>query len=99
MLFGKLNQQDSLADNEDTAVAIKLLALLKDATDSVKVILNDYLSELRLTKVITHNNESVIAKIDCLLDELVKIRSDVIMGFVVQVEKVYVEVSIYLYIE
>ncbi|ATQ15241.1 hypothetical protein CNO14_04365 (plasmid) [Borrelia miyamotoi] len=37
-IFDRLNLQFPPANNEDTAIAIKLLSLFKDATDSVRII-------------------------------------------------------------
>ncbi|AHH03994.1 Hypothetical protein BHY_1043 (plasmid) [Borrelia nietonii YOR] len=93
MLFSKLDLQDPPTDNEDTAVAIKLLDLLKDATDSVKVILNEHLSESRLTKIIASKGEGVITKINFLLDEVMRIRYDVTLKIIKEIERVQAKMN------
>ncbi|AHH12998.1 Hypothetical protein BHO_0023301 (plasmid) [Borrelia hermsii YBT] len=93
MLFSKLDLQDPPTDNEDTAVAIKLLDLLKDATDSVKVILNEHLSGSRLTKIIASKGEGVITKINSLLDEVMRIRFDVTLNIIKEIERIQAEMN------
>ncbi|QFP42368.1 hypothetical protein F9Y90_04470 (plasmid) [Borrelia miyamotoi] len=57
-------------NNEDTAIAIKLLSLFKDATDSVRIILNVHLSASCLSKIKKFKDKNVIEKIDSLLEEV-----------------------------
>ncbi|ACH93868.1 hypothetical protein [Borrelia duttonii] len=94
MLFGKLLLEDPPAENEDTAVAIYLLALLRDATDSVKVILNEYLNKaffVRLGR--SKKGINIVSKIELLLDNMMRMRKDVILKIMKAMKKIQSEIN------
>ncbi|WP_024655271.1 hypothetical protein [Borrelia hispanica] len=94
MLFSKLRLEDPPAENEDTAVAIYLLDLLKDTTDSVKIILNEYLNEAFFARLgRSKKGINIVSKIELLLDDVMKMRRDVILKIIKSMNKIQSEIN------